>query len=215
MGIDYTKGSGQPSQPGQPVTLTKAAPAVSLAKSAGASGRMRINLNWQQGGQKKGLFKGKGSPSIDLDLCCLYELADGRRGGVMALGNQFGSLDGPPYCWLDGDDRSGFNAEGENLFVNLDHLDSIRRILVFAFIYQGAPNWAAAQGVVTLYPQGAGPIEVRLDEARPDNRACGIALLTNEGGALTVRREVVYAPAADHLDRHFGWGLNWSSGRKD
>lgn len=232
--VDYTKRPQQPSQPpnqppNQPqaggpnlskVTLTKAAPSISLTKGAGAGGRMRINLNWSQGAApaKGGFLKrafAAGSGAVDLDLGCLWELSDGRKGGVQALGNAFGSIDGPPWVMLDGDDRSGTAQGGENLYVNLDRLGDIKRILVYAFIYEGVPNWAAADGVVTLHPVGAPPIEeVRLDEPAADRRACAIALLTNEGGSLQVRREVRYGADQVELDQAFGWGLNWGRGRK-
>lgn len=242
MGIDYNKRPGQPAQPPaappppappawqqppaappaqQPpvslsmVTLTKAAPAISLAKSAGASGLMRVNLNWQQGGGKRGLFKSKSAGEVDLDLRCLFEMQDGYKGGVDALGKQFGSLDGPPYILLDGDDRSGFSSGGENLTINLDRLDQIKRILIYTAIYSGVVNWADARAVVTLYPVGAPPIEVFLDEATGQSPACGIALLTNQNGALTVSREVVYVGNAEHLDQRYGWGLSWSQKTKD
>jgi len=130
----------------QKVTLTKAAPTVSLTKGSGATGQMRVNLNWNAG--TKGLFRK--AQSIDLDLGCLYELTDGSKGVVQALGNAFGRLDGPPYIQLDGDDRSGSATGGENLSINLEHLHEIKRVLVFAFIYEGVPAWSRADGVVTL-----------------------------------------------------------------
>ncbi|WP_448638866.1 TerD family protein [Geodermatophilus sp. URMC 63] len=218
--VDYTRRpSTPPAAPGvslSKVTLTKGAPSVSLTKGRGAGGQMRVNLNWESG--RRGLFsKGpfaKGA-AVDLDLGCLWETSDGRKGVVQALGNAFGSLDRPPYVLLDGDDRSGTRSGGENLVVNLDHLDAIRRILVFAYIYEGAPDWAAANGVVTLYPQGAAPIEVRLDEHAEGARSCAIALLTNSGGALTVQREIRYLRGVQRdLDGAYGWGLDWTSGRK-
>lgn len=225
--VDYTKRPSQPSQPtsGAPagggvnlskITLTKAAPSISLTKSGGASGQMRVNLNWTQqsapsGGFLKRLTTGG---SIDLDLGCLWETKDGQKGVVQALGNQFGNLHRPPYVELDGDDRSGSNTGGENLTVNLDHLDQIKRVLIFAYIYEGVPNWAAADGVVTLYPQGAQPVEVRLDEGSNRN-FCAIAMLTNEGGSLKINREVNYISGSQSdLDRTYGWGMNWTAGRK-
>jgi tellurite resistance protein TerA len=213
--VDYTRPSSPPPSGGgvsmSKVTLTKSAPSVSLTKGRGAGGQMRVNLNWESG--RRGLFS-KGS-AVDLDLGCLWETADGSKGVVQALGNAFGALDRPPYVLLDGDDRSGATSGGENLLVNLDHLDRIRRVLVFAYIYEGAPNWAAADAVVTLFPQGAAPIEVRLDEHSSDARSCAIALLTNSGGALTIQREVRYLPGVQRdLDAAYGWGMNWTSGRK-
>lgn len=196
------------------ITLSKAAPSISLAKSAGASGQMRVNLNWSQPPARGGLFR-KRESAVDLDLACLWETTDGRKGVVQALGNAFGSLTEAPYVQLDGDDRSGQNTGGENMTVNLDHLDSIKRILVFAYIYEGVPNWAAADAVVTLYPQGAAPIEVRLDATSDSARTCAIAMLSNEGGALQVTREIRYIDGSQSdLDRAYGWGMNWKAGRK-
>jgi tellurite resistance protein TerA len=205
------------------VTLTKSAPSVSLSKGGGAHGHLRVNLNWTSkpassgggGGFFKKLLSGGGSSGIDLDLAALYELADGRKGVVQALGNTFGNLDGPPYVKLDADDRTGSSAAGETLFINLDHTADIRRILVFAFIYEGVPAWDQANAVVTLYPVAGPPIEVVLDETRAGARTCAIAMLQNTGGDLTVSREVRYIDGAqDKLDAAYNWGLDWRPGRK-
>ena len=202
------------------VQLTKASPSVSLAKGQGAGGRMRVNLNWNQGapgGAKSGLFgrKKSGGGGIDLDLAALWETTDGNKGVVQALGGSFGAIDAPPYVFLDGDDRSGTSTDGENLFVNLDHLDQLRRVLVFAFIYEGTPAWASAEAVVTLFPQGAAPIEVRLDEASGSAKTCAIAMLTPANGGLTVNREIRYINGFQQdLDVAYSWGMNWSAGRK-
>jgi len=221
--VDYTK---RPATGGaapvdlQKVTLTKSQPTVSLTKGAGASGMMRVNLNWnarpEQGSTGGGFFKklSAGSGALDLDLGCLYELANGRKGVVQALGNTFGSTDQAPWVKLDGDDRSGASTGGENLLINLDKLEEIKRILVFAFIYEGAPAWDKADGIVTLFPVGAGPIEVRLDDTSNTN-FCAIALLENAGGQLRVNREVRFVQGSQRtLDELYGWGMNWQAGRK-
>lgn len=82
------------------VTLTKAAPSVSLTKQGGTSGAMRVNLNWEVRKQFSGWGSKRGRAvamhaDLDLDLCALYELADGRKGVVQALGNAYGSLQRP------------------------------------------------------------------------------------------------------------------------
>lgn len=200
------------------VTLTKSAPSVSLSKG-GAKGHLRVNLNWTAkpaggGGFFKKLMSA-GSGGIDLDLAALYELADGSKGVVQALGNSFGSLDGPPYVKLDADDRTGSSAAGETLFINLDHTAQIKRVLVFAFIYEGVPAWDQANAVVTLFPVEGPPIEIALDEHRAGARTCAIAMIENAGGDLTVSREVRYIEGAqDKLDAAYGWGLDWRPGRK-
>jgi tellurite resistance protein TerA len=238
MGIDYTKRPAQAATPPpaaappataqaaapQPaatgkVVLTKAAPTVSLTKQGSAGGTMRVNLNWnaRPPQERGGLFK-RPAASLDLDLGCLYEFTDGTKGVVQALGNAFTARPrgvSSNVIWLDGDDRSGTNAAGENLFIDLANADKIKRIMVFALIYEGAANWAAAEGVVTLFPASGPQIEVRLDDPRDGARICGIALLESNGGDLTVRREVNYLNGAQRvLDEAYGWGMNWTAGRK-
>jgi tellurite resistance protein TerA len=223
MPIDYTKRRPEPAQGAgvslSKVTLTKSAPTVSLSKQQGgnASGELRVNLNWNtrpaSGG---GLFRRQGGGSIDLDLGCLYELANGKKGVVQALGNSFISRnDGAPIISLDGDDRTGSSAEGENLRIDLSRLGEVRRVLIFTYIYEGTPNWAGASAVVTLYPQGGAPIEIHLDEADPSARTCAIALLESSGTDLSVRREVRYIHGTQSaLDAAYDWGMSWTKGRK-
>lgn len=220
MSVDYTKTSSRrsdaPAVTPQKVTLTKGSPKVSLAKQ---SGHLRVNLNWTARpsvGRESGLLKRLGgNRGIDLDLGCLYELADGSKGVVQALGNSFGSLNAPPYILLSGDDRTGRDVGGEDLSINLAHTGQLRRVLVFACIYEGAPSFDQAHGVVTLTPASGTPIEVRLDEAAGRSRMCAIALLESVGGELTVHREVRYIQGGqDALDREYGWGMQWRAGRK-
>jgi tellurite resistance protein TerA len=234
MGIDYTKRPSTPSpaaaDPAAPasaaspsaatakVILTKAAPTVSLTKHGAAGGTLRVNLNWNaRPAQRGGLFH-KADPPLDLDLGCLYEFSDGSKGVVQALGRAFTAQPAgvaQPVIWLDGDDRSGSNSAGENLFVNLAFADRIRRILVFALIYEGAANWAAADGVATLFPATGPQVEVRLDDPRDGARICGIAMLESSGGELSVRREVNYLNGGQRaLDEAYGWGMRWTVGRK-
>ncbi|CAL9644355.1 hypothetical protein SUDANB178_06398 [Streptomyces sp. enrichment culture] len=203
------------------VTLTKAAPSVSLAKQGGTSGAMRVNLNWHLLKQPTGwLSRLSGQGGIDLDLCALYELADGRKGVVQALGNAFGALHQPPYIHLDGDDRTGAVARGENLTINLDHTRDFRRILVFVTIYEGARSFADLNATVTLQPQHGAPIEFSLDECTVASPVCALALITNTGGDLLVQREARYlvpergTSPQRTVDHAYGWGMNWTPGRK-
>ncbi|MEV6738849.1 TerD family protein [Streptomyces sp. NPDC051104] len=207
------------------VTLTKQAPTVSLAKQGGTSGAMRVNLNWQVRGQHSGggREQGRAVPrhaDLDLDLCALYELSDGSKGVVQALGNSFGSLHRPPYIHLDGDDRTGALDTGENLTVNLDHKDRFRRILVFVTIYEGARSFADLHATVTLQPQHGAPVEFFLDECTVPSTVCALALITNTGGDLVVQREARYlvpergVSPQRTVDRAYGWGMNWTPGRK-
>ncbi|MEU6337557.1 TerD family protein [Streptomyces cellulosae] len=207
------------------VTLTKAAPSVSLTKQGGTSGSLHVNLNWEVRKQFSGWAAKLGRPvavhaDLDLDLCALWELTDGRKGVVQALGNAFGSLHQPPFIHLDGDDRTGASASGENLTVNLDHKHQFRRILVFVTVYEGARSFADLHATVTLRPQHGAPIDFSLDECTVPSTVCALALITNNGGDLVVQREARYlvpergVSPQRTVDHAYGWGMNWTPGRK-
>ncbi|QIQ07277.1 TerD family protein [Streptomyces liangshanensis] len=207
------------------VTLTKEAPSVSLTKQGGTSGGMRVNLTWQVRKQFKGWGAKLGRAvaahsDLDLDLCALYELADGRKGVVQALGNAFGSLSRPPYIHLDGDDRTGGSSSGENLTINLDHKDQLRRVVIFVTIYEGARSFADLDAHVTLQPQNGAAVDFSLGECTVPSTVCALALITNTGSDLVVQREARFlvpdrgVSPQRTIDYAYGWGMNWTPGRK-
>lgn len=184
---------------------------VNLVKKGASLGEILINLNWDK--PKKRLFFA--AKPIDLDLGCLYELQDGRKGAVQALGNSFGSLQNPPYVALDGDDRTGESEGGENLRINGNKVSLIKRLLIFTFIYEGAANWREANGVVTLRYPGSEDLIVRMDEYSSTQTMCAIALLENvNGDSFSVEKQVKYFQGHRVMDEAYHWGLKWVAGRK-
>jgi tellurite resistance protein TerA len=205
-----------PPAPPRPVNLSKVSlekkgQTVSLEKRGSSFGQIVVNLNWSRG--KRGFFSSAGA--IDLDLGCLLEMQDGRKSVVQALGRMFGSYHEPPYIALDGDDRTGDVSQGENMRINGAHWNEIRRVAIFANIYDGVPNWQQTDGVVSMTMPDQPPIEVRMTEGRNDKRLCGIVLLENDGGQLKATRIVDYFRDQSELDRAYGWGLRWVAGSKD
>jgi tellurite resistance protein TerA len=197
------------------ITLDKKTPSISLEKKAQGFGEIVVNLNWNQGSGGKGFFGRLTSRKIDLDLGCLFKLSDGRPGAVQALGGNFGSLQQPPYIQLMGDDRSGASAAGEFLHINGQQWGQLDRVLVLAMIYEGAPNWAETDAVVTIAIPGQPTLELRVDSHRNDQRMCALAMLENQSGNIKVTKLVEYF--ADHrvLDQAYGFGLRWVAGSKD
>lgn len=180
---------------------------IDLAKDG--SGEILINLNWNQP-------KSRWKSGIDLDLGCLYELHDGTKGCVQALGNAFGNINRPPYISLDGDDRSGASVNGENLRVNGDMVSKIKRVLIYTFIYEGAANWREAKGIVTVKCKGNRDIVVKMDEYGSNLKMCAIALLENKNGSvLSMEKIVKFFDGHVKMDRAFNWGLRWTRGSKD
>lgn len=186
---------------------------VNLVKRGASMGEILINLNWSQPKQQ-GFFAPRPS-AIDLDLGCLFELYNGQKGCVQALGNTFGNLYSVPYIALDGDDRTGMSASGENLRINGSMISQIKRILVYTFIYEGAANWREADGVVTVKCPGNQDIVVRMDEYGSSQGMCAIALLENRTGeSFSIEKIVRFFDGHRDLDKAFGWGLHWVKGRK-
>ena len=186
---------------GQKVNLKKKVPI----------GEILINLNWDQP-KKRFLFAPR---PIDLDLGCLYELKNGRKGTVQALGKAFGNLNAEPWIALDGDDRTGASAAGENLRINGAKIPDIQRVLVYTFIYEGAANWQTANGVVTLRYPGNEDVIVRMDEYNNARRMCAIALLENNGDdGFSVEKQVSFFDGHAQMDKAYGWGMRWVPGRK-
>lgn len=198
------------------ITLDKTRASVSLEKTGAGFGEIRVNLNWNRRSENKGggFFSMKKSNAIDLDVGCLFELQDGHKGAVQALGNSFGSLNTEPFIKLMGDDRTGSVSDGEWLHINGAHWGKIRRILVYAFIYEGAPNWKETDGVATIHAPGQPPIEVRLNEEGGRQGMCAIALLENDNGAVKVTRRVDFHNGHSNMDKAYSWGMRWAAGSK-
>ena len=217
------------------ITLEKRGDKISLEKTGRQGfGRTRINLNWNQNAapaaapKKEGFLSrmmggggaARSGRGIDLDLACMFELTDGTPGCVQALGNSWGNFNLPPYVQLDSDDRSGTSTGGENIFINGDQFHQIKRVLIFTFIYDGAPNWAATNGVVTIEATGCAPVEVRLDNGT-DASACAIAMIENIGGKLQITKLVEYFQQTGmksihhQINERFNFGLRFKAGSKD
>jgi len=194
------------------VSLTKRNSTVNLSKDDGRFGKIRVNLNWNQKTGKTGLFS-RGSSNIDLDLGAFVETRNGTN-VVQALGNSFGDFHRAPYVKLLGDDRHGAVSDGAWLEINGDKWPEITRVLIYAFIYEGVPNWQETDGVVRILVPGQPEIEVRMNEFGDRRAMCAVAILDNEKGQVRVSREVKFHDGHKAMDADYGWGFRWTSGRK-
>ena len=197
------------------ITLEKKKP-VSLDKGGGSFGEIVVNLNWSRKppGGAGGWNPFKKDAAIDLDLGCMFEHRDGGKLVIQALGNNFGGFDAPPWVQLMGDDRTGAVSAGENLRINGAHWAEFKRILIFAFIYEGVPNWAAADAVVTLKSPGQPELAVRLDSPSTGQGMCAVALLENDDGRIRVSKLVDYFGGHKQVDEAHGFGFRWQAGSK-
>lgn len=202
--------STPPPAPLAKIELKKRGDVINLQKGSGPIGEILVNLNWNQ--KKTGFFGGRG---VDLDLGCLFEMKDGSKGTVQALGESFGSFLYPPYIELDGDDRTGMTKTGENLRINGAQVRDIKRLLIYAFIYEGVSKWSEADGVVTIRQREGPDIVIRMDEHKNGKGMCAIAMITNlNDQTFSIEKLVQYFSGHRDMDEAYRWGLRWVKGSK-
>ncbi len=199
-------------------------PGASIAVNTGKDGfsSMMIGVAWenviveqQKSFLGKFLKKTVQKAGVDLDLGCLYELQDGRRGAIQAFGEKFGSFDHPPYLQLSGDERTG-NADGHDEFilVNGAKWPEIKRVLVYIYIYDGAPRWSEINPQIILDVPGEDDLIVTLGAHNDALALCAVGGLENVRGGIKLTNYTEYFPGHHEMDRAFGFGLDWADGQK-
>ena len=193
------------------LTLDKPGERKSINLEKGASqSPIHINLNWDRA-TKKGFFGGSGKEA-DLDLGCMFLSSDGKKGVIQALGKNFGSRSAPPFIFLDKDDRSGAASDGENLYICRP--DLVEKVLVFAFIYEGAANFSTVNARLILHEKDGSETLIRLDAPGPGATFCAICLITRTPSGIDVTKEARYFKGHPDADLHYGFGFNWTKGAK-
>ncbi|MHA3059079.1 TerD family protein [Acinetobacter sp. ANC 4636] len=219
--VSSTTPTAQPTPPPSSINLSKIRldkpnSSINLTKYNGSFGKIQVNLNWNRSGGDRGksfFRKLSASQSVDLDLGAMIEMQNGAIHIVQALGNRFGSYEKSPYAELQGDDRTGSSLNGENLWINGEHWDQIKRIVIYTYIYEGAANWAATDAIVNMQLPNQPPIEVPVNEGGYLS-TCAIVELKNVGGQIQANRQVQYFDDQQKLDEHYGFGFRWTVGRK-
>ena len=161
------------------------------------------------------LLKKKKMANVDLDIGCLYELQNGKRGAVQAFGEKFGHFDKAPFIQLSGDERTG-DADGhdEYMLVNGAHWNEIKRILVYIYIYDGAPKWSDIKPQIILDVPGEDDLIVTLGAHNDALSICAVGGLENVRGNIKLINYTEYFPGHEEMDRAFGFGLEWGEGEK-
>jgi uncharacterized protein involved in tellurium resistance len=185
---------------------------IPIITPSGGLGEIIVRLNWSQRTRPDGC-----KTAIDLDLGCLYELKDGQKAEIQALGQSFGNFSTTPYIHLGEDDRKG--DKGENLRINGDKVAEFKRILVYAWIYEGIAKWSEAHGVVKiklLQVINQPDIEVKLENPSDSIQVCAIALFENfDDKTFKVSKNEKYFKDLSEMDKDFKWGLHWVYGSKE
>ena len=184
-------------------------------------GDIRIGAAWDNiiPGEQSGLFtkllRKAAKQGVDIDLGCLYELHDGRRGAIQAFGDLYGDFKNPPYLHHSGDERTG-DAEGDDEFVHVNgnHWPEIKRILVYVYIYHGAPNWEMIKPQIKVLVKDEHPMIVTPSAHQSELAVCAIAMIENVRNGIKFTNHTEYFPGHAEMDRAFGFGLEWDDGQK-
>lgn len=123
-----------------------------------------------------------------------------------------GNYDKPPYLLLQQDLREGNDQDGEWLFINGSYWQDIDEVLIYSFIYGGADNWQGTNATITIYVPDQPPIISTLTDSNQRNNVAAIARLKNVDGNINVERLDRLFPDRKSLDKHYGWGFEWTPG---
>lgn len=192
--------------------------AARLKAGAHAGQNIEIRLTWK----KLGFFRRLVSGDVDLDLGCYYRLADGSSmlidalqfssgGGARDVVSRQGCLTQPPYIWHTGNDPGTGRESSESLLVNAEHLDSIKSIVVYCYIYDGGKaKWDEVSVELSVIVPGQAPCVIPLGKVKTDKRFCSLAVINvEEGGVLSVEECIGFFDGHADCDSHFGWGFTY------
>jgi len=182
---------------------------------------LKVTLSWNniivEGRGFFGRLLGRAvKTGVDLDLGCLYELQDGKRGSVQAFGGLFGAKDKAPYIHHTGDERTG-DKPGEDELLEIDgaHWEKIKRLLVYTYVYRGPTQWGNIKPEMRLVIPGEAPMMVTPSINRGDFPICALASIENVEGGVKLTNHSEYFSSQPAMDRAFGYGIAWEDGRKE
>ncbi|MAF68588.1 MAG: Tellurium resistance protein TerA [Micavibrio sp.] len=199
--------------------IKRAGETMSFSPPEGGFKNIKIAAAWDVQKIKKsslfGLIKTTHTAEVDLDLGCLYEMQDGRRGAIQAFGDMFGDLKEHPFIRLSGDERTGA-AEGDDeyIVVNGQKWPEIKRLLVYVYIYKGAMDWSQVRPQIQVRIPGEQPLVVTLSSHMKNLGLCVLTEIKNVRNGMMVENYTEYFPGHNEMDRAYGFGLEWADGAK-
>jgi len=142
----------------------------------------------------------------------MYEMQNGNKGVIQPLGENFGNKSQEPFIHLDKDDRSGSASDGENMFVFKPEL--VKRVMFFALIYEGAPNFQSVGGRMTFKISNGEVITLSLSNPDSSSIFCAAALFENKNGDYFLTKEERYFAGHQLADAYYNFGFKWTTGSK-
>jgi len=195
------------------ITIVEKGESASVIPSV--EGDLLVDLCWTRQPPASGFSFFQKPPEIDIDLGCYFELSSGDRAAIQPLNEGFfkqGSFFESPWIFHTGDVRDG--GESELLKINAAQWKNQRRILLFAYLYEGAPRWTQSNATMSIKAPGAPPVEVQLNDHHDSHNFCAVAMLENAADQIKITKLLTFHEGHREADQYYGWGLNWAAGEK-
>lgn len=172
-----------------------------LVAPASEFGPMRMNFRWHQPVATRARVK--------MDIGCLWELQSGKKGQLQSLANQWGSIAGEPYVALSGETRQQGAMCEESVSINGNEWKQIKRVLFYAAISEGHPQWNPLDGRLNLIMPDQHLIRAQLEPTSHAHPIAALLLLENRGDQMRVTSPGGYFASYFSLDSEFGFQLRW------
>ena len=136
------------------------------------------------------------------------------NGGPKDRPSRQGCYNQAPWVWHAGDDRVGANAQGENLLLNSAAGQYLHRLVIYAFIYDGAPAWASTDAVIRLEVPRQPPLVIELGKQNARQNFCVLASLEFQAGGIKVTRHASFHDGHGDASTAYNWQMNFQPGSK-
>lgn len=162
------------------------------------------------------LFKRTKNIKVDIDLGCLYELQNGTKGALQALGREDGHFESAPFIRLSHDERTGASpGDDEFMRINGTEWRHLKRVILYAYIYEGAPDWSRVRPEIGVKIAGHNNMSVKPKAHLQNMAVIAIALIENIRDGFKMTNLTEYFPGQAEMDRAYGFGLQWDDGLKE
>lgn len=192
--------------------LDRRSPKVLIGGEQAGSGSMHFTLRWSTTPPDPRAAAAGLRRSTDLHLGCLWEMNDRTTGVIQTFdrGSEAAVCEGSTVLRLGG--RS--ETDGQTLVASIKHLALLRRMVLFAYAYNGRPEWHPLSMSMSVTLRGGVVIDLRPDIGPNWATVCALASLHRVGNTLVLRLEQEYLNGQQQtVAEAYGFELPWVGGR--
>ena len=145
-----------------------------------------------------------GNKVPDIDLGCMYETIDGKKGVIQSCDGNFGAISKAPYIFLDKDDRARAAKNSEN--VTIYRLEMIKQVIFF-LICQSAEDFQSVNNQMTFQINNGEQIHIQLNNPDRNFPFCATAMIKNIDSQVNIVKEEKYFPGHNLADDYYQFGF--------